>query len=475
MDLAYQRKRLGDVARGLRLSKSLARGDDSPRERLVQHQRRVIDELARQAAARSPFYRERFAGLLGDDPVELSRLPTLDKATMMDRFDDLVTDRRLRRDELLAHLDGLDHDALYLGEHRVMATSGSSGSKGIFVYDRAAWATIVALFLRFSEMAGMRPRIPRLRVAAIAGGSPTHMSRRGSATLAVGIHKMLPMAVTMPLGQIVERLNEFQPQWLYSYPSFVVMLAEEQRAGRLQIAPRGISVSSELCTEATRERIVGAFGVRPAELYATTEGAWGGSCEHGMHLYEDVCVFENVDEDGRPVPDGERGAKLLVTNLFNRVQPLIRFEISDIVTVDSEPCPCGRTLRRVRAIDGRADDTLRLAGVRGPVAVHPTQFAVVTADRDVREFQVVQEGGGLRLRVALREGAAEREAATRLGDRVRGRLAELGVSSPLVEVETCEAIERPASGKARTVVAGAQASPSSASASSVRSTSSAVV
>jgi type IV pilus biogenesis protein CpaD/CtpE len=93
----------------------------------------------------------------------------------------------------------------------------------------------------------------------------------------------------------------------------------------------------------------------------------------------------------------------------------------------------------------------------------------------VREFQVVQEGRGLRLRLALREGAAPGEAASRIGGRVRARLAELGVSAPNVDVETCDGIERPASGKARVVVADPQPPTSSATASSVRSTSSAVV
>ena len=90
-----------------------------------------------------------------------------------------------------------------------------------------------------------------------------------------------------------------------------------------------------------------------------------------------------------------------MTNLFNPVQPLIRFEVTDLVAVDPEPCPCGRTLMRLRSLEGRAEEVLRLGGV----TVHPLQFALVTADPDVREFQVVQEGDALRLRVALRNGA----------------------------------------------------------------------
>ena len=86
------------------------------------------------------------------------------------------------------------------------------------------------------------------------------------------------------------------------------------------------------------------------------------------------------------------------------------------MAIDPSPCPCGRSLTRVRSLEGRAEDVLRLAGV----TVHPLQFAVVTADPDVREFQVVQQGDALRLRVALRDGAAD-GAPARLRDGVRAR------------------------------------------------------
>jgi phenylacetate-CoA ligase len=101
-----------------------------------------------------------------------------------------------------------------------------------------------------------------------------------------------------------------------------------------------MSTSSEPLTAATREELERAFGVRPFNLYGTTEGLWGCDCaEHaGVHLFEDFTIVENVDADGRPVPAGEPGARLLVTNLFNHIQPLIRFELGDMVTVDPQPC-----------------------------------------------------------------------------------------------------------------------------------------
>jgi phenylacetate-CoA ligase len=443
--MGYRIKRLQDVARGIRLSKELAERERWPRERLERFQQQRLSDLLRYAGERAPFWRERVPAR---GPVRLADLPVLSKPELMERFDDLVTERRLRLDDLLRHLDEIDSDVLYLGAHRVMTSSGSSGRKAVFVYDRAGWSGIVAMFRRRSEWIDIAPRFPRLRMALIGGGSPTHMSQRGAQTLDVGLHRMCALSATQPLPELVARLNEFRPQTINVYPSVAALLAEEQRAGRLRVELESLSTSSEPLSPALRERLEHAFGVRPSNFYATTEGLYGHECPEGsMHLFDDMCIVENVDEDYRPVPPGEVGSRLLVTNLFNRTQPLIRFEVTDLVAVEPEPCTCGRSLMRLRSLEGRAEDVLSLGGVH----VHPLQFGLVTADPDVREFQVVQQGDSLRLRVALRNGATG--APARLQARVGARLEELGVARPSVEVETVEALERSAAGKLQVVVA----------------------
>jgi len=380
--------------------------------------------------------------------VELSAVPVLTKAELMERFDELVTDQRLRRDELLEHLGQIDDDTLYLGEYRAMTSSGSSGRKAVFVYDRAGWLGVLTMFLRRSDWVGLRPRLPRRRLALIGGGAPTHMSRRGAQSLDVGVHRLLPLAVTQPVDQLVRALNDFRPDFMNVYPSTAGLLADEQMAGRLRLTLSGLTTNSEPLTSGMRDRLEQAFGVRPTDFYATTEGVWGHDCPEGsMHLFDDMCIVETVDDDFRPVPDGEMGSRLLITNLFNRVLPLIRFEVTDLVAIEPEPCPCGRTLTRVRSLEGRTEDVLSLGGV----AVHPLQFGVVTADPDVREFQVVQRGDALRLRVALRNGCSGVEE--RLGEQVRAKLAELGVPRPEVSVERVDALERSPAGKVQIVVA----------------------
>ncbi|HKP20152.1 MAG TPA: hypothetical protein VJT68_01445 [Thermoleophilaceae bacterium] len=442
--MGYRAKRLQDFLRGVRESRALAERERWPRERLERFRADRLAELARYAAERSSFWRERLPG----GGVELSALPVLTKAEVMERFDDLVTDPRLRRDALLEHLGQIHDDTLYLGEFRVMASSGSSGRKAVFVYDRAGWRAVLTMFLRRSSWVGLRPRLPRVRLALIGGGAPTHMSRRGAQSLDVGAHRLLPLAVTQPVDQLVRALNEFRPDFMNVYPSTGGLLADEQVAGRLRLSLAGLTTNSEPLTPGMRDRLEVAFGVRPTDFYATTEGVWGHDCPDGnMHLFDDMCIVENVDDDFRPVPDGEMGSRLLVTNLFNRVQPLIRFEVTDLVAIEPEPCRCGRTLTRVRSLEGRSEDILTLGGV----AVHPLQFGVVTADPDVREFQVVQKGEALRLRVALREGCSGVEE--RLGEHVRAKLAELGVPRPEVSVERVDALERSAAGKVQIVVA----------------------
>jgi phenylacetate-CoA ligase len=442
--MGYRAKRLQDFARAMRETKAMVERERWPRERLEAFQHERLTGLVRAAAGRSRFWRER----LPSGPVRLAELPVLTKGELMGSFDELVTDPRLRLADLLEHLEGVETDALYMGEYRAMTSSGSSGRKAVFVYDRAAWTTCAAMFLRRSGWHGVKPTVPRTRLAMVWGSSPTHMSRRGAQSLDVGLHRLCRLSVTQPLPELVARLNDFQPQHLNAYPSIAGQLADEQVAGRLRLRLAGLVTNSEPLSQELRERLQRAFGVRPFDFYATTEGLYGTECREGsMHLFDDLCIVENVDDDGRPVAPGEVGSRLLVTNLFNRVQPLIRFEVTDLVSIEPEPCPCGRSLMRLRSLEGRAEEVLRLGGV----TVHPLQFALVTADPDVREFQVVQVGDGLRLRVALRAGADG--APARLRTRVGARLQELGVARPSVEVEAVDALERSSGGKLQMVVA----------------------
>ena len=123
------------------------------------------------------------------------------------------------------------------------------------------------------------------------------------------------------LANIVARLNGWQPRTLIAYASMLRLLAEEQLAGRLRIAPRFVFSASEVLTDSTRKLATVAWARAPFDVYGATETAGiAAECgqHRGLHLFEDLVITEIVDEHNRPVPPGVYGARALVTVLFSR-------------------------------------------------------------------------------------------------------------------------------------------------------------
>jgi phenylacetate-CoA ligase len=444
----YPLKRLRDVAHAVGIHKQMQQRERWPRERMQAYQRERLAQIVRHARAHSPFYRELYGGIAQEDEARLERLPVVNKTAMMSEFDRFVTDPRLHRDALEAHLETVAQDTLYLGEYRVMCSSGSTGRKGIYVFDRREWSRVLAGAMRWTDMIGVRPRLPRRRrLVAINAPDAKHMTCRGAESMDVGLFRMLRLSATHPLDVLVARLNEFQPYAVNAYPSVAAMLAEEQRAGRLRIAPRVVSTSSELRTEEMTERMRAAWGVEPFNCLGLTEtGIAAVDCDahDGLHIFEDLCILEVVDERNRAVPAGQPGEKLLVTSLFRRIQPIIRMEVSDLLTLDDSPCACGRTFPRIAVMGGRSDDVLELAAMRGGrVRVHPIHLrGPLTKCPEVVQYQIVQQPDGLDCRIVLRAGGNATGAAERVERGLREALSAQGAAPLPIRVQPVDAIER---------------------------------
>jgi phenylacetate-coenzyme A ligase PaaK-like adenylate-forming protein len=111
------------------LEVELLERDRWSRDDLLAYQGERVRKLVRHAVAQSPYYRETFGTDAADRP--LSELPTLSKATLMAEFDRVVTDQRLRLDDLRAHLSSTDPSQSFLGAYRVATTSGTTGRRSI--------------------------------------------------------------------------------------------------------------------------------------------------------------------------------------------------------------------------------------------------------------------------------------------------------------------------------------------------------
>jgi phenylacetate-coenzyme A ligase PaaK-like adenylate-forming protein len=229
------------------------------------------------------------------------------------------------------------------------------------------------------------------------------------------------------------------------------ILAEEQMAGRLHIAPEKVFTSSEVLTDETRRRVKAAWGDEPFNQYGATETADVAAeykvCRR-MHIFEDLLLVEVVDQQYRPVPHGEFGTKMLVTTLFSRTQPLIRYEINDSVRLSAEPCSiCGLPFAYIDGVQGRVEDALSMPGTKGGrLLIQPLVFNRVMDILPVSGWQVIQETD-LSLTVLL-SGARNGIRDDVLTDSIRKELASEGAGIPQIKVQHVVEIPKNASGKA---------------------------
>jgi phenylacetate-CoA ligase len=449
MRTVYTAKRLEDVGRALVQHRELERHDAWNFGQIQDLQRERLNRLLRHAVASSPFYRDLYGQTVPKDGVHMEDLPVVTKAMVMENFARVVTDPRLRLAQLRRHVEGLTTDALYLGRYRVFATSGHTGVPGIFVFDRREWTTALASALRSMSLTGNRPRLPRrVRMAAVAAPSPIHVTHRISESLDVGLYRKLDASVTTPVAELARALDAFQPDVLVTYPSIAAELAREQLEGRLRIRPRTVTTGAELLTEDMRDVIREAWAVEPFNLYGITEAGGVFACEcsrHlGLHAFEDLVLFEVVDERNRPVPRGATGRKVLLTNLFGYTQPLIRYEVTDMVAVVDGPCPCGRPLRLLRVAEGRSDDLLHLPSRHaGTVPVHPIALhGPLMKVAGVKQYQIVHDGRGINVKVVPATGGSPDATRAALQRALRESLESIGIVPPPISVEVVTAIER---------------------------------
>lgn len=332
-----------------------------------------------------------------------------------------------------------------------MTTSGTSGLRGVFALTQDEAEVWAAATLRAGVRAGIRPDA---RLVGIGSPSRLHLTRQLLAH-GEGAPGTPDLSTATPLPEIVAALNAYQPDALVGYPSVAGVLADEQLAGRLHIPLTAGGFGGEPLTPALRQRIRGAWGFEPASLYAATEAPViaSGAREHPeLELAEDLAIVEVVDADHHAVAPGTPGAKVLLTNLVNRALPLIRYELTDAVTLSRGPNPAGRPYRCLASVDGRSFDILDLpTRGGGRTAVHPSALgAAVGRLTQLREYQFVLDGGGLHARVVLAPDAPPGTAEDLRRSLVQA-IEATGAVAPAVDVEEAGALRREPSGKVRLV------------------------
>jgi phenylacetate-CoA ligase len=387
--------------------------------------RQKFRSLVRHAANHAPFYaniiRERGLDLDTCTPADF---PVLTKTLLMANFDAIVTDPRITKQVVADFLTrSSDPKERLFGEITVVHTSGTSGEVGYFLYAPADHARMRANSMRnraaFRHLLPRRwPGLRRIRVAFYGATGGHYAGVTGVAAMQRSLARLFVNAkafeVNTPLPSVVNQLNEFQPDVIFGYTTALKMLADEQRAARLNIRPMAVSATGEMVTKADLQFLSAAFGGATASsIYACTEHMMLGvsnSDGETMTLVDDNLIFE-IHEDHS-----------LITNLFNYTMPLIRYQMSDILRVVSQP-----DARRIviQNLVGRLEQMptfLNSAGVKDFISPHTINEVFVPG---VTRFQMQITGpASFRFPICV-DAALDNPSRSAAVLRVKARLQEI--------------------------------------------------
>lgn len=386
-----------------------AERDRWSRQQLLAHQSEQLRLLRSHALARSRLYQRLHKGR-EDSP--LTQLPPVTKEMLMAHWDEAVTAPGLSLERVRSWLsDAVETRRAPRGWYSAR-TGGTTGSPGVFVWDKHEWLDVVTSYGRANEWAHVRVDLRHpLRTAIVSSHDPTHVSAVVGRSLKSPLVPTLQLDAGDSLESQVRAIEHFKPRLLVGYASALLTLASARLSGAMEsVRLDGIVSASEVLSPGAKSLIQDAWNAPVFDVYAATETAaiaspcWAGT----SHVYEDLLILEPVDDDFAPVPVGEPGAQLLATVLFSRTLPLIRYVLDDRVAIGPPGCRCGRPHATLAGVEGRSQDVLMLPTPSGTYAeINPIVIHHALDDVTKGAWQV--EWNGNELQVAVSNPAVETE------------------------------------------------------------------
>ncbi len=398
-----------------------------PREALARLQLERLQATVRRVTRHVPFYQTRFAesGLAARDIrslADLRRLPFTTSADLRATYPrGLVT---LETDRLL----------------RLHTSSGTTGKPKALFFSRRDVANAAELIARCLVMSGMT-------AGDVLQNMMTYGLFTGALVMHYGAEKVGCLVIPAGPGNSEKQLLlmlDFRSTAIHITPSYALYFAGFLESKgidpRRDLALRRAFVGAEPYTEDTRRKIEQALGVDVYNSYGLSEMNGPGvafECEQkrGMHLWEDHYLLEIVDPaSGEPLPDGEYG-EMVLTTLCREAMPLLRYRTRDITAIVPQPCPCGRTHRRIQRIRGRSDDMLIVRGVN----IYPQQIeqVLMSLPQVGRNYLILLDGlDEMTIKVELAQASfdGQVEHLVQLENEIVNRLRAEILTRPKVEL-----------------------------------------
>ena len=309
--------------------KKLYKHNEFSREEIINYSERKFRSTIKYAYRNSEFYKKLYSsnGIeYGDlSNINIRDIPIIDKKYIRENFYDIAVSN-ISKDKIENAIKG---DSLLprVGEKYIVHTSGSTGIPTNFLYDKRALMILESNFVRLTLQGGEKKLglsdfpLRNLYIAPVGSGYAC------TALAIFGMQEYKCKSVVInaqkPLDEWVRLIKDYNPTYLSGYPSCLNLVASLKEEGRIDIKPKKIITGGEPLTKEASEYYKKVFGADVIDYYGCTESIFigaGSSFYDGIYLYDDLNYTE-VDDSNR----------LIITPLYNREFPLIRYRLSDIV------------------------------------------------------------------------------------------------------------------------------------------------
>lgn len=357
-------------------------------------QDKKLRRLLHAAWERSGYYRTSFekAGITKEqlDELPLSCFPALDKKTLLEHFDGLVTEPGLRQEEIRRFDEtGKADRSPYKGKYHIVHSSGSTGKPGYFLYDEQAWNSMLLGIIRAALWGMSMPQVvrlllkrPKIVYIAATGGRYGGAMAVGDGIDGIGA-SLLYLDINTPVEEWIRKLGEFRPDIVIGYPSAVKIMAQLVEKGKIEADIERVISCGEPLGTGLRNYLEDVFETQVVNFYGASESLAIGvetDPEEGMLLFDDLNIIE--------VESGE----MYLTCLYNYAQPLIRYHLTDRMSLKKAEGGAVCPFTRAFGLLGRNEDILWFCDENGREEfLHPLAVEGFCVE-GLRDYQFRQTG-----------------------------------------------------------------------------------
>jgi phenylacetate-CoA ligase len=398
---------------------SLRKNLNYSRKKILALREKKFRKLLKYAYKKIPFYKDFYTSngikesMLEEIPIY--ELPTINKNLIIDNFNKFFKDNQITKSKVEDFLkNNPNPTSLLLNKYHVIHSSGTTGMVGYYLYSEREWDFIKAISTRmFSNFTLKRKKYAF--IGAVDGHyaaislflSPLNQPEK------FFYKDYMVMDINKPIKTYLKKLNDFQPDNLTGYPFGIRSLAQFQNEGLLNIHPEVIVCGGEPLLKNVRLFLKEVW--KDAEIvdsYATSESLAMGVYREdlkGMYIYDDA-VYLEIKED-----------RTILTNLYNYTQPIIRYELTDILkkSKDSEGV---WPFTKIEQIIGRNELIPFFINENGEKDfIHPIVIAEFFV-KGVTKFQFVQKNHSS---FVFKIVVSQKERSDKILEEVRNKLTDI--------------------------------------------------